>query len=289
MRIAFVTSVAHADLTPDDRLAVEALEQRGAEVSAAVWTDQSIDWSSFDSIILRSTWDYYERAVEFRAWIDALDAIAAPVWNPPPVLRWSMKKTYLQDLAKAGVSVVPTIWLSKGDAPDLGSLLAERGWTEAIVKPVISANASRTWRVCSATASEHNAELAASLGAGDMMVQPFIAEIQTRGEWSMMFIDGQFSHAVRKTPCAGDFRVQATYGGESIAGEPSPDVLASARRALDAAPSPWLYARVDGIETVSGFVLLELEMLEPSFYFGDTPTGAARFADAIIARASIAP
>jgi hypothetical protein len=122
-----------------------------------------------------------------------------------------------------------------------------------------------------------------------MMVQPFIAEIQTRGEWSMMFIDGQFSHAVRKTPCAGDFRVQATYGGESIAGEPPADVLASARRALDAAPSPWLYARVDGIETVSGFVLLELEMLEPSFYFGDTPTGAARFADAIIARASIAP
>jgi glutathione synthase/RimK-type ligase-like ATP-grasp enzyme len=285
LHIAFATSTAHADLTADDRLAVAALELRGATVAASIWTDKSIDWAGFDSVILRSTWDYYDRADEFRAWIDRLDAIGARVWNPPPVLRWSMKKTYLRDLENAGVSVVPTIWLSKGDTPDLRTLLVERGWSEAIVKPVISANASRTWRVSTTTASDLDAQLADSLEICDVMVQPFIAEIQTRGEWSMMFIDGRFSHAVRKTPSAGDFRVQASYGGQSIADEPSREVLAAAMAVLDAAPSPWLYARVDGVETASGFVLLELEMLEPSFYFEATTTGAARFADAIIARA----
>lgn len=286
MLISFVTSAAHADLTPDDRLAVAVLKQQGATVSASVWTDRSIEWSSFDVIVLRSTWDYYERAVEFREWIDALDAVKAPLWNPPSVLRWSMNKTYLQDLEKAGVPVVPTTWLSSGDAPDLRILLSERGWPEAIVKPVISANAARTWRIPIADASKFDAQLADSLKIGDMMVQPFIAEIQTRGEWSMMFIDGEFSHAVRKTPTAGDFRVQATYGGASIADQPSDAVLAAAKDALDAAPSPWMYARVDGVETASGFMLLELEMLEPSFFFAYTATGAAGFASAILDRAS---
>jgi glutathione synthase/RimK-type ligase-like ATP-grasp enzyme len=284
LRISFVTSAAHADLTPDDRLAVTVLERRGATVSASIWTDRSIDWGSFDVIVLRSTWDYYERAAEFREWIDSLDALKAPLWNPPPVLRWSMNKTYLQDLKKAGVAVVPTIWLSKGDTPDLRGLLAERSWSEAIVKPVISANASRTWRVSIANASQFDAQLAGSLKIGDMMVQPFIAEIQTRGEWSMMFVDGEFSHAVRKTPNAGDFRVQANYGGSSIADQPSDAVLAAARGALDVAPTPWMYARVDGVETASGFVLLELEMLEPSFFFAYTATGAVRFASAILDR-----
>ena len=284
MLISFVTSSAHADLTPDDRLAVARLEQRGATVSASVWTDRSIDWSRFDAIILRSTWDYYERATEFREWIDALDAIKAPLWNPPPVLRWSMNKTYLRDLEKAGVPVVPTVWLRNGDEPYMRALLAERGWTDAIVKPVISANASRTWRISVADALQFDARLADSLNIGDMMVQPFIAEIQTRGEWSMMFIDGEFSHAVRKTPAVGDFRVQATYGGASVADRPSEVVLAAAKNVLNAAPSPWMYARVDGVETTSGFMLLELEMLEPSFFFAYTATGAARFASAIFDR-----
>ena len=286
MHISFVTSSAHADLTHDDRLAVAVLKQQGAIVSASVWTDRSIDWSSFDVIVLRSTWDYYERAVEFREWIDALDAINAPLWNPPSVLRWSMNKIYLQDLEKAGVPVVPTIWLSSGGVPDLRSLLSERGWAEAIVKPVISANASRTWRISIANAPQFDAHLADSLKIGDMMVQPFIPEIQTRGEWSMMFIDGEFSHAVRKTPTAGDFRVQATYGGASIADQPTDAVLAAAKDALNAAPSPWMYARVDGVETTSGFMLLELEMLEPSFFFAYATTGAARFAGAILNRAN---
>jgi len=284
VNIAFVTSAAHPDLTPDDQLAVVQLEQRSARVTSAIWNDPSADWTDFDAIIIRSTWDYHHRAEEFRSWIDALDAAGAPLWNPPALLRWNMEKTYLRDLERAGIPIVPTEWLEQGTKPDLGGLLAERGWADAVVKPVISAAASRTWRVSHSTALEVGERLTESLDAGDVMVQPFVREIQTRGEWSLMFIGGDFSHAVRKMPTEGDFRVQTGFGGRSITDDPGDEVVRAAQRVLNAAPSPWLYARVDGIETEAGFVLLELEMLEPSLFFSHTESGAARFADAIIAR-----
>jgi glutathione synthase/RimK-type ligase-like ATP-grasp enzyme len=284
LRITFVTSTDHRDLTPDDQIAVAALAERGARVTAAVWNDPSADWNAPDVIVVRSTWDYYRHAAEFRAWIDRLDSMGAPVWNPPAVLRWSMEKTYLRDLESAGVPVVPTVWLPKESDEDLAALITTRGWDEAVVKPVVSAAANRTWRVSRAMAPDVRARLAESLAMGDVMVQPFVPEIQTSGEWSLMFIDGEFSHAVRKTPSEGDFRVQKVFGGESVTDHPGSDLLRAARRVLDAAPSPWLYARVDGIETAAGFVLLELEMLEPSLYFSHAAAGAARFADSVITR-----
>jgi len=283
VNIAFVTSAAHPDLTPDDQIAVAQLEKRRARVTGTIWNDPSVDWTDFDAIIVRSTWDYHHRAAEFRSWIDALDSAGAPIWNPPSVLRWNMEKTYLRHLETSGVPIVPTEWLDKGTKPDLGGLLAGRGWVDAVVKPVISAGASRTWRVSHATALDAEAQFAESLDAGDVMVQTFMPEIQTRGEWSLMFIDGDFSHAVRKMPTQGDFRVQTGFGGRSITDEPDGDVIRAAQRVLAVAPSPWLYARVDGIETDAGFVLLELEMLEPSLFFSHTESGAARFAEAIIA------
>jgi glutathione synthase/RimK-type ligase-like ATP-grasp enzyme len=289
VNIAFVTSAAHPDLTPDDQLAVAQLEKRRARVTGAIWNDPSVDWAAFDAIIIRSTWDYHHHAAEFRSWIDALDAAGAPMWNPPAVLRWNMEKTYLRDLERAGIPIVPTEWLERGTKPDLGGLLAERGWLDAVVKPVISAAATRTWRVSHSTARDVDAQLNESLDAGDVMVQPFVPEIQTRGEWSLMFIDGDFSHAVRKMPTEGDFRVQTGFGGRSITDNPDGEVLSAAQRVLAAAPSPWLYARVDGIETDTGFVLLELEMLEPSLFFSHTPSGAAHFADAIIRQAAQPP
>jgi glutathione synthase/RimK-type ligase-like ATP-grasp enzyme len=284
VHIAFVTSSELSQLTPDDRLAAEALRGRSAEVTAAVWTDKTVEWSAFDCIVVRSTWDYHRHAEEFRAWIRALEKAGAPVWNPVDVLQWNMEKTYLRELEDAGIPVVPTEWLSAGTTPDLGSLLGERGWDEAIIKPVISAGASRTSRVSHAGVADALPQLAESLALGDMMVQPFIREIQTHGEWSLMFFGGEFSHAVRKVPTGGDFRVQTRYGGGWTADSPDAAVVDAARRVLRAAPSPWLYARVDGIETASGFVLLELEMLEPSLFLESTPDAVARFVDAIIAR-----
>ena len=285
MNIAFATSEEYRGLTEDDRRAVEALAERGATVRATVWNDPTVVWSEFDLIVVRSTWDYHRHAEQFREWIASLENTGAPLWNPPALLRWNMEKTYLRELERAGVRTVPTAWLSRGAETELGALLEERGWHDVVVKPVISAAANRTHRIGRADTASANSQVAASLEIGDVMVQPFIHEIQTRGEWSLIFIDGEFSHSVRKRPMSGDFRVQAHLGGDATTEAAGTDVIASARKVLDAVEFPWLYARVDGIETVDGFVLLELEMLEPSLYFVHTDSGAGRFADSIINRA----
>ena len=282
MHIAFVTSAAHSELTPDDQLAVAELKKLDVTVSGAVWNDPAVEWGRFDAIILRSTWDYHHNADEFRAWIAARETAGGQVWNPPAVLRWNMEKTYLRDLEAAGVPVVPTEWLGKGSRPDVRALLEKREWSEAVVKPVISAAATRTWRVSQGSVAEMDERIAESLELGDMMVQPFVAEIQTRGEWSLMFFDGEFSHAVRKMPLDGDFRVQTGFGGKSSVEYPGDAVLSAVRKVLKAAPSPWLYVRVDGIETASGYMLLELEMLEPSLFLAQNAEAPARFAEAIV-------
>ena len=285
MNIAFATSAANGDLTADDRLAAAALTARGAQVTPAVWNDPSVQWAGFDSVVIRSTWDYHRHADKIRDWIGSLESAGARVWNPPSVLRWNMEKTYLRDLERAGVPVVPTAWLARGSAADIGALLDERSWRDVVVKPVISAGATRTWRMGHATAPDIHLQLAESLELGDVMVQPFVPEIQTTGEWSLIFIDGEYSHAVRKTPTEGDFRVQTGFGGRSVTDEPGSAVLEAARRVLDAAPTPWLYVRVDGIETDAGFILLELEMLEPALFFSHSASGTERFAESILTRA----
>lgn len=279
-----MTSAEHSSLTEDDHRAVKVLGDRGAAVTGVVWNEPSIDWSAFDCIVVRSTWDYHRHVKQFREWIAQLEQMGAPLWNPPALLRWNMEKTYLRDLERAGIPVVPTEWLSSGSEPDLAALLEDRRWQEAVVKPVISAAANRTIRIAHSSASESRAHVAESLRQGDVMVQPFMREIQEQGEWSLIFIDGEFSHSVRKMPMSGDFRVQAHLGGDAFTETADADLIGAARRVLDVVQSPWLYARVDGIETADGFVLLELEMLEPSLYLLHTDTGALRFADAIVRR-----
>ncbi|MDX1433994.1 MAG: transporter substrate-binding domain-containing protein, partial [Gammaproteobacteria bacterium] len=49
------------------------------------------------------------------------------------------------------------------------------------------------------------------------VIQPFIASIVDEGEYSMFYFSNEFSHAIRKTPKQGDFRVQEEYGAEIVA------------------------------------------------------------------------
>ena len=211
--VAFVTSAELAALTDDDRLAVDALADLGLEVVPAVWDDAAIDWTAFAAVVVRSPWDYFHRASEFAPWIDRLAALRAPLWNPAPLLRWNMDKRYLRELERAGVRCVPTHWAEgtpeAGNA--LGEVLRRNGWARAVVKPLVSGGAHETWTVGSPdAASEARFRRLAASGA---MVQPFVDEIATEGEWSLLFFAGEYSHAVLKRPRPGDFRVQEAHGG----------------------------------------------------------------------------
>lgn len=271
--IALVTWSGLPDLSPGDRLLREALRARGTDVQAVVWDNPAVAWTAFDRIVIRSTWDYHKRVDEFAAWLDAREADGSPFWNPPALVRQNLHKAYLLDLAARGVPIVPTELVRRGASRSLAKIRAARGWTRVVVKPAVGATAFRTAVDLDDTA------FAALIAESDVLVQPFVEQIVGDGEWSLIFLGGAFSHAVLKRPRTGDFRVQNDFGGTAMATPADPSLVAEAARVLAAIESPWLYARVDGVVVNGTFLLMELELTEPSLFLESSEAAVARFAD----------
>jgi glutathione synthase/RimK-type ligase-like ATP-grasp enzyme len=282
LSIALVTYRGLPGLSADDQLLLAPLAAGGIRAEAAAWDDPAVEWDSYDALIVRSTWNYHTAFDAFQAWIDRVDVLGIPTWNPPSILRWNASKAYLRDLAAQGVDVVPTRWIERGSGASLRPVLSDVGWLDAVVKPAISASAYETWRVTALNVTPgEEARFRQLVATGEVMVQPFLPELARHGEWSVMFIGGEFSHAVLKRPRDGDFRVQHEHGGSAELRTPPAHVLETAGTILTRAPGRCLYARVDGVEIGGKFVLVELELLEPSMFLASDISAAARFAGGI--------
>ena len=290
-RVALATERRLPELTADDRILLAELRARGVRAEAAVW-DVEREWGDFDAVVIRSCWDSHLRRAEFVDWARRVERSGARLYDPAPLVAWNTDKRYLRDLAGRGIAVVPTRWVSEGEAtPALAELLGDAGWDEAVVKPAISAGAYETWRTSAAAARGDEARFAALVrgGAGEVLVQPFVERVLRDGEWSLVFFAGAFSHAVRKRPAAGDFRVQEQFGGQTETAAPSSPLVADAARVVEAAaratgldPTDVLYARVDGVEDEGRLVLMELECVEPTLFFGYDAVAAGRFAEVLL-------
>lgn len=278
-RIGFVTSAELRDLTPDDRSAVPVLAARGVEVVPVVWTEPLP--GRLDGLVLRSTWDYHLKVDDFLAWVASIEAAGLPLWNAPSTVRWNVDKKYLLEVEASGIPVVPTRHAVRGSGVSLPALLREAGWAEAVVKPSVSGGAFETWRAGPGEADAVRFER--QLAAMDCLVQPFLPELVTGGEWSLLFFGHRHSHAVLKRPVSGDFRVQEEFGGAFAPVEPPAGLLAAAQAALEAAGERTLYARVDGVIRGGRFEVMELELVEPSLFLGTAPGAAERFAAEIVA------
>jgi hypothetical protein len=285
-RLALVTCTGLPDLDSHDRLLRDALTARDAVVDACVWDDRAVDWAAYDLVLLRSPWDYAGRRDEFVAWADSVPRLV----NAPSVVRWNTDKRYLRSLAERGVPVVPTSWLEPGDAV----VLPGRG--EFVVKPAVSAGAYDTGRYD----ADDPAQVALAhdlagrlLAAGrTVMVQPYLAGIDTSGETALLFLGGDFSHAIRKGPIlAGPYAEGARDRAEDhiTARVPSgaeralaAQVLAAARECVPEVADV-LYARVDLVPGPDGSpVLLELELTEPSLFLGCADGSADRLAEVLL-------
>jgi glutathione synthase/RimK-type ligase-like ATP-grasp enzyme len=282
-RIAIATCAGFEELTGGDKLLAEALVRHGVEATMVVWDDPEIDLTSFDACLIRSTWDYHEKHEQFLDWTHEA-AAATRLWNPPELVAWNSDKRYLRELEQAGVPTVPTAWLGLGDETDLGALLEARGWEEVVVKPVVDLGARNLKRVRGEGAKAARA-VAKALTRGEAMVQPFLPSVETDGELSLIYIEGEFAHAVRKRPAPGDFRVQTTWGGTATFEEPSPPELELAAQALAQLSEPPLYARVDLVRDLDDQTcLIELELIEPNLYLTEHPATAELLAQAVAIR-----
>jgi glutathione synthase/RimK-type ligase-like ATP-grasp enzyme len=281
--ITFATCGPQPLVAPDDEPLAAALASRGIDVAPTPWTE--IDpYAVIDAspVLLRSTWDYHRLPTLFADWLRALEDSGRVVWNSPRAASDNIDKIYLQQLERAGVPIPRTRWLDRVEASSIRAALAEERWDQAVLKPRIAATAYGTFLVDGAMAlSDDDLGPARACGA---LLQEFVPEIVDRGEVSLMYCEGTFTHAVVKRAADGDYRVQSDFGGTREALEPSAALLAFGGRVLGTLADPCLYARVDVVETSRGLLLMELELIEPELFFLVVPAAADRFADAILRR-----
>ncbi|MFN2471771.1 MAG: RimK family alpha-L-glutamate ligase [Gaiellaceae bacterium] len=255
---------------------VAALVDHGITAVSAVWDSPDEDWSRFDLVVVRSTWDYPERRDTFLAWAAALPRVL----NPPDVLRWNTDKRYLAELADAGVPVVPTQFVEPGEpfSPPSGRV---------VVKPAVSAGSRHTASHSDPVQTAEHVERLQGMGR-TTMVQPYVGGVDAEGETALIYLGGRYSHTVRKAALLADEQPpgEDLYLEETIdAREPSGEELAAGQRAVAALPfdaTSLLYARVDLLPTSDGPVVLEVELTEPSLFLGYAAGAAERLADAIV-------
>lgn len=255
----------------------DACAARGLELVEALWDDPALDPDGFDAFVIGTTWDYHERTSAFLA---ALEGIAArkPLFNPLPLVRWNLEKTYLRDLAARGVPVVPTRWEARADAAAVAAAFDALGTEDVVVKPVVGASAWRQCRVRRGRPLPPPDELPPAAA----LIQPFLPAAAEEGEYAYVFFAGNFSHCALRVPAPGDYRVQSMYGGRERAHRPSPQDLVRARSVLDAVDPLPLYARVDLVRGKDGgLVLMELELVEPYLYPEQGPGMGEAFAAAL--------
>lgn len=265
----------------EEALLLKPLRERGLAVTRLSWDDSQQDWSRCKALVFRSTWDYFFRYREFAPWLNAVSD-KTQLFNNAALLRWNIDKHYLADLQAAGVAIVETVFVEKGSIAPLAAVLRKQGWNEAVFKPVVSGSARLTYRVDPANAAAMQSTFADCVAKESMMVQPFLRNVLAQGEFSFIVIDGVCTHAVRKVPKAGDFRVQDDHGGTVLAHVATTEEVQFAERAVAACPSMPLYARVDAVRDDSGALrLMELELIEPELFLRFHTPAAQRLAAAI--------
>lgn len=297
MRIALATCSNLPAWEVDDAPFHRELVARGVALERPVWDDPAVEWGGYAACLIRTTWDYQEKREAFVAWADRV-AAATRLHNPPAVVRWNTHKGYLRDLARLGVPIAPTVWLQQGTRVDVASLVRQRGWSRAFLKPCIGATARETLRFPADAAglARAQAHVDRLLPREDLMLQPYLASVESRGEWSAVFFDGELSHAVQKVPVPGDYRVQDDFGASDRPYRPTPAqrqlaaaAVAAVWRRGGALPgadgAPLLYARADFLwDDAGGCVLTELEVVEPSLFFRHDAAAAGRLAAALLRR-----
>ncbi len=295
LTLGFLTAPHLPHLTPDDRLVLPYLAALGIQVRPVLWPDPRWEHGrealleGVSALVMRSCWGYHQDPVAFGHWLDLLQRLTEaglPVWNTPAIFRQNMHKAYLCEVREVGHAIVPTVLVS---TPELqrqprayftDALACERD-NPLVLKPAISASGEHThlWRAAQPLPDLMAAETADRL----WMVQPFVPSIATAGEYSLVFLGGHYSHAVRKLPAPQQFLVHEEHGGLTQFCVPAPELLAAAQQLIHsplkgALLADDMYLRLDYVWYQHRWCLMEIERIEPSLYLAYDPQAPLRWA-----------
>lgn len=278
---AFLTMENTAGWAIDADLAIAPLQALGWQVEWISWRRPDVNWSHYDAVYIGTPWDYPDDPELFMSVLIEIDRSPAALVNDIALVHWNLSKTYLRDLEQRGADIVPSIWCDTLREDRLDSSFDEHATGSVIVKPVVSTNATDTFmlpRKMSANARERVLSVFVNRGC---VVQPFIANIQSEGEYSLFYFGNEFSHAILKTPKTDDFRVQEEHGASLLPVDPEDALRAAADHVLGLVTPEPVYARCDFVRAADGrFLVMELELIEPSMYLRMQEGSAEKFAAA---------
>ncbi len=278
-RIAVVTCVELPEPDHDEDLLMSALRAAGADAHLAAWDDPDIDWATFELAVIRSTWNYIDHLDDFLGWVRRT-ASATRLLNPEAVIRWNCHKAYLHGLAERGLPVVPTVFVPQGSELTLSQVMASRGWPDVVAKPAVGAGSYLTERVRLRDLPQREGFWRSLVSRREAMVQPYLSSVDGYGERALVWIDGEFTHAIRKDPRLGE--------AEESVSEALPIAKDERELGHQVLADTWddlLYARVDLIRADDGAPLIaELELVEPSLFLLQSPAALDRLVTALLRR-----
>lgn len=273
---AYVTNV----LT-EDRLLKEAFERKRWKVTRRAWDDENFNWRSTKYAIFRTTWDYFDRFEEFRAWLDNANDQTILI-NSPETIYWNLDKKYLFELESKGIKIPDGKYIERGCGTSLNKLLNDYNWTNIILKPAVSGAARHTYYFNKTECDKYSGIYEQLIRKESMILQEFQEDVIRNGELSLIMFGGKFSHAVQKKAKNGDFRVQDDFGGTVALHLAQADEIAFAESVLKKCRTMPLYARIDIMRSNSNELCLgELELIEPELWFRLAPAAADHLATAI--------
>ena len=281
MNVGILTCARLPELLESDQKLIPLFKQYNINAKAVIWDDDSIDWTTFDYLLFRNIWDYYQKENTFNDWLKKMESLGIKTLNPLAVIQQNKHKFYLKELEKKGVLILPTIFLEKNSKKSLENILP-RNWEKIVIKPAFSAGSYLTKLVDRSEIESIQKEFEEHFETKDFLLQEFRPEIKELGETSFIFFNGNFSHAINKKPVEGDFRVQIQYGGNYTLVEPSIKLITQAKAILNQIPEQLLYARIDGIVKDNQLHLMEIELIEPDLYFDIAIGSRERFVEAFL-------
>ncbi len=280
-KIAYLTMADAGDFVTDYHLSIEPMAALGWRVETVNWRSR-LDWDRYHAVYICTPWDYPDHQAQFLDVLKTIDASDALLINDLELVHWTLQKTYLRDVERRGSEIVPSTWYDGFASVDTAGFFSEHQTNRVVIKPTVGANAKDTFVLTDPVDDDHLQMLRQTYADRAFLIQPFIETIQVEGEYSLFFFNGQYSHAIRKTPKSGDFRVQEEHGAEIKSVRPSDSLLDTASSLFATIEPRPTYGRGDWVRDATGrYLLMELELIEPSLYLRTDSGAATRFARAL--------